>query len=115
MEGRKIIVQTVIGSMTQYLAQVQGMPKVIENMLTNRAKEFLWENKKFYPVNLQMLYSPIENGGRALLDIKSRNKVIRIIWLKKYLVFTDNRSHWAFIADCCNGAGPEDRPGLWVM
>ena len=29
MEGRCLIVQAIVGGVTQYLTQVQGMPKVI--------------------------------------------------------------------------------------
>ncbi|KAE9386638.1 hypothetical protein BT96DRAFT_838950 [Gymnopus androsaceus JB14] len=36
MDGRKKIVQMVVGGMTQYLTQVQGMPKSIEKKLQKR-------------------------------------------------------------------------------
>lgn len=45
MEGRKLIVQLVIGGMTQYLTQVQGMPPKIERKLSKRARLFMWSEK----------------------------------------------------------------------
>ncbi|KAF9256953.1 hypothetical protein L218DRAFT_880615, partial [Marasmius fiardii PR-910] len=34
MDGQKKIIQMIVGEMTQYLTQVQGMPKDIEKLLT---------------------------------------------------------------------------------
>ncbi|KAE9387764.1 hypothetical protein BT96DRAFT_761370, partial [Gymnopus androsaceus JB14] len=42
MEGRRHIVQMVVGGMTQYLTVVQGMPETIEKRLTKRINTFLW-------------------------------------------------------------------------
>ncbi|KDQ22940.1 hypothetical protein PLEOSDRAFT_1015108, partial [Pleurotus ostreatus PC15] len=39
-EGRKLIIQMVIGGRTQYLARVQGMPKQIEDNLRKRIRKF---------------------------------------------------------------------------
>lgn len=41
MEGRRHVVQMIIGGMTQYLTVVQGMPKSIEKKLTKRVKTFM--------------------------------------------------------------------------
>ncbi|KAF9258758.1 hypothetical protein L218DRAFT_974830 [Marasmius fiardii PR-910] len=46
MEGQKKI---VVGGMTQYLAQVQGMSKETEKLLTKRIRLFLWGEKTQSP------------------------------------------------------------------
>ncbi|KAJ3925034.1 MAG: hypothetical protein NXY57DRAFT_864195, partial [Lentinula lateritia] len=43
MEGRRLIISMVIGGMTQYLTKVQGMPPEVEEKLTKRIKQFLWD------------------------------------------------------------------------
>ncbi|KAJ3851383.1 hypothetical protein EV368DRAFT_11245, partial [Lentinula lateritia] len=63
MEGRRHVVQMVIGGMTQYLTTVQGMPKSIEKRLTKRVKKFIWNEKEQSPVNEKVLYGPLEKGG----------------------------------------------------
>ncbi|KAE9382992.1 hypothetical protein BT96DRAFT_961116 [Gymnopus androsaceus JB14] len=49
MDGRKKIIQMVIGGMSQYLTQVQGMPKSVEKKLKKRIRQFLWAEKKISP------------------------------------------------------------------
>src|SRR6266508_6440228 len=51
------------------------------------------------PVNTETLYTPTEMGGRGLLDIKSRNEAIDLMWLKSYLKFNNNRPLWTLVAD----------------
>lgn len=50
MEMRRHIVQMTIGSMTQYLVQVNGMPKQIEKQLNKLQREFIWSVSKSSPV-----------------------------------------------------------------
>jgi hypothetical protein len=99
MEGRRLITQMIIGGMTQYLAQVQGMPKEVETRMTRRIRKFMWDKKSLTPVNEQTLLAPIAVGGRSVLDIVSRNEAINVMWLKKYLNFGPNRPMWALVAD----------------
>ncbi|KAJ3870910.1 hypothetical protein F5051DRAFT_308323, partial [Lentinula edodes] len=63
MDGRKKIVQMVIGGMTQYLAQVQGMPKNIEKRLNKRIRKFLWAEKQQSPINFETLLASRDEGG----------------------------------------------------
>ncbi|KAJ3910792.1 hypothetical protein F5877DRAFT_18422, partial [Lentinula edodes] len=63
MEGRRHVVQMIIGGMTQYPTVVQGMPKSIEKRLTKRIKTFMWDEKERSPVNEKILYGPLEKGG----------------------------------------------------
>ncbi|KAE9385265.1 hypothetical protein BT96DRAFT_960773 [Gymnopus androsaceus JB14] len=64
LEGRRQIIQMVIGGMTQYLTVVQGMPATVEKRLTKRINTFLWKEKGHNPVNQKVILGPIEKGGR---------------------------------------------------
>lgn len=99
MEGRRLIISMIIGGMTQYLTKVQGMPKEIEARLEKRIKKFLWAEKDFVRVNKETVDAPIENGGRQVLDIVTRNEAIMVTWLQSYLNFTEDRATWTYIAD----------------
>ncbi|KAF5376294.1 hypothetical protein D9615_008538 [Tricholomella constricta] len=98
IEGRKLITSMVVGGMTQYLTQVQGMPKDIEKKLTKVIRTFVWKEKKS-PISETTLFLPIEEGGRALLDLESRNEAIEVMWLKSYLDLGNKRPLWASVAD----------------
>ncbi|KIJ59329.1 hypothetical protein HYDPIDRAFT_177873 [Hydnomerulius pinastri MD-312] len=66
IEGRKIIIQRTIGSMTQYLTKAQGMPKDIEKRLSKMAQTFSWDSKGNATINARMLEAAPEKGvGRV--------------------------------------------------
>ena len=96
--GHRLIIQMVVGEMTQYLAKVQTMPKQVEKTLIKTIRNFMWNGKK-PSVNKDTLHLPIEQGGVKLLDIKVRNQAIDIMWLKSYLDLTLKRPMWAYVAD----------------
>lgn len=98
MEGRRLIVQMIVAGMTQYLAQVQGIPTHIENLLSKRANKFMWAGKNSL-VNKSTMFKPLNEGGRALVNIKSRNKAINIMWLKSYLKLGPDHPLWAYVAN----------------
>lgn len=98
MEGWHLIVQMIVGGMTQYLTQVQGMPSNIELKLWRKIRNFVWHDKRA-PVSEQILFSQIDKGGCALLDISTRNEAIEVMWLKSYLSFGPERPLWALGAD----------------
>ncbi|KAJ3853367.1 hypothetical protein EV368DRAFT_73517 [Lentinula lateritia] len=56
MDGRKKIIQMIIGGMTQYLTQVQGMPKKVEKKLEKRICQFLWGSKKLHTINFETFW-----------------------------------------------------------
>ncbi|KIY46165.1 hypothetical protein FISHEDRAFT_8825, partial [Fistulina hepatica ATCC 64428] len=60
--GRRLIVQMVAGGITQYLAEVQGMPEAVEKKLTKRIRQFMWAEKTMSPVNSETLFAPLESG-----------------------------------------------------
>jgi len=43
--GCRLIIQMVVGGMTQYLAKVQTMPKQVEETLTKTIRNFMWDGK----------------------------------------------------------------------
>ncbi|KAE9387220.1 hypothetical protein BT96DRAFT_960435 [Gymnopus androsaceus JB14] len=75
MDGCKKIGQMVVGGMTQYLTQVQGMPKNIEEKLKKRIRQFLWVEKKLSPVNFETLLASKKEGGQEALDIEAKIRV----------------------------------------
>ncbi|KAI0056161.1 hypothetical protein BV25DRAFT_1814512, partial [Artomyces pyxidatus] len=99
LNGKKLIVQMVVGGRTQYLAKVQGMPKSIEKTLIRIIRDFMWEGRNSSPIGMDRLYQPIENGGLDLLDLRARNDAIQITWLREYLDLNESRPTWAFITD----------------
>jgi hypothetical protein len=51
IEGRRLIIQMVVGGTTQYLTKVQEMPDHVTKKLTNKMWEFIWNgNAKTAPV-----------------------------------------------------------------
>jgi ribonuclease HI len=107
LQGRKIIIQTVIGGHTQFLTKAQGMPSAIENALTKMIRDFIWEDDSSPRIALNTLYQPIEQGGLNLLDLQARNEAIEITWLREYLNLSPSRPTWAKITDLViNAAAP---------
>ncbi|KAJ7616837.1 hypothetical protein DFH06DRAFT_899171, partial [Mycena polygramma] len=80
LEGRCQIVQITIGAMTQYLTQVNEMPKHIFKHLVRAEREFMWGGKAA-PVSMEMLMAPRDAGGKNLLDLQSRNEALKFVKL----------------------------------
>jgi len=100
MLNRKcIIIQVIMGGHTQFLAKAQGMPTHIEDTLMNIISTFIWEQGTKPRIAMATLWRPILEGGLNILDIKSRNKAIKIIWLKAYLNFSPSHQKWATVTD----------------
>ncbi|KAJ7288715.1 hypothetical protein C8J57DRAFT_1494988 [Mycena rebaudengoi] len=99
MEGRRLIVLMVVGGMAQYLTEVQGMPKEVEEKLEKRIRSFVWAEKKKVTINKETGYAPAEEGRKNLPDIVARNEAISITWLRAYLTFGEKRPMWAFVTD----------------
>ena len=99
LKGRKIIVQTVIGGLTQFLTMAQGMPENIEDAIIKIIRTFMWNSDSSPRLSMDMLHRPIGKGGLNLLDIKSRNEAIDMMWLKTYLNLSPTRPPWATVTD----------------
>ena len=97
--GKRLIIQTVVGGHTQFLAKAQGMPTAIEDALIKIINKFIWGKDSTTRIAQQTLQRPINEGGLNILDIKARNEAIELVWLKEYLNFTASRQQWAAITD----------------
>jgi ribonuclease HI/exonuclease III len=110
MDGKKHIVQFVVGGKTQYLTKVQGMPKTVEDQLEKMIKGFIWPDKKIPPIALKQLYRPKEDGGLGLMDVRARNLAIEGTWIKSYLDLTTSRPMWATVTDAILRRAAPDVP-----
>jgi hypothetical protein len=98
VEGRRHIINMLIGGRTQYLTRVQGMPNEIEKKLIRMRDDFLWEGKKARIAHNTMSLS-LNNGGKQILDLHSRNEAIDLWNLKEFLRDGDDRENWSFFAE----------------
>ncbi len=100
LKGKRLIVGLEVGSRTQYLARVQGMPPTIEAAFLKLIRKFLWGKAAAHPpIALTTLYDPVSRGGLALLDLEARNVAINIMWMKDYLNLSGTRPRWTAVAD----------------
>ncbi|KAL6300500.1 hypothetical protein BKA93DRAFT_866095, partial [Sparassis latifolia] len=99
LRGRKLIIQMIVGGMSQYLTAVQGMPQHVETTLTKMTRHFIWDSDRPPLISLDTLYLPLKDGGLGLLDLHSRNQAIDIMRLQRYLCLTPSRPTWTYIAD----------------
>ncbi|KAJ7657700.1 hypothetical protein DFH06DRAFT_990647 [Mycena polygramma] len=87
-----------VAGMSQYLTSVQGMPASVEAQLEKLSKSFMWCDKKA-AINHEILYAPVEQGGKGLVSIASRNDAITLKILQHFLAFGPDRPVWAYFAD----------------
>jgi ribonuclease HI/exonuclease III len=99
LNGKRLIIQSIVGGHTQFLTKAQGMPTEIETAITKIISKFIWGQETDPRIAAATLQSPIEKGGLNILDIKARNEAIEIIWLKSYLNFSPSRPLWAVVTD----------------
>ncbi len=99
LQGKRHVVQMIIGGMTQFFTTVQRMPDIIATRLTKIMREYLWDDRHNTPVSMEHVCLPVELGGLGMLDLEARSEAIDIMWLKAYLDFSENRPIWAFLAD----------------
>ena len=99
LNGKCVVIQAIMGGHIQFLTKAQGMPPHIEKALTNIMSAFIWGQETRPRIVMDTLRRPIPEGGLNILDIKARNEVIEIIWLKTYLNFSPSHQKWATIMD----------------
>ena len=100
LDGKRLIVQAIVGGRTQFLTKAQGMPESIREALTKEIKKFIWEDENHTPrLGMNHLERDKESGGIKLLNIKNRNEAIEIVWLRDYLNLKPSRPTWAYITD----------------
>ena len=98
LEGKRHIVQMIAGGKTQFLTQAQGMPDKIRDEIQKLINEFVWE-KTVSSMKIEDLSLEFGGGGRKVMDIKTRNEAIDLMWIKDYLRMGKDRPKWAFLAD----------------
>ena len=86
LDTKRLIIQMIVGGMTQFLTKAQGMPGTIMKTIQSVIRSFIWNSDRSPPgLGLQQLMKPKKEGGINLLDIETRNQVIELTWLKSYL------------------------------
>ena len=98
LEGKRLIVQMIVGGKTQFLARAQGMPKSVQTKIQKMITEFVWEKGRA-TMNASDTAQDPTHGGRRILDITKRNKAIDLMWVKQYLNMGTNRPKWAYMMD----------------
>ena len=97
--GKRLIIQTIVGGHTQFLAKAQGMPTSIEDALIKVINKFIWGQESSTRIAQHTLQRPINKGSLNILDFKARNDAIELMWLKEYLNFMPSHQQWAAITD----------------
>lgn len=95
VEGRRIILQWTVAGMTQYLADVQGMPHRIESLLDKQCREFAWDNTGRSLVNTETMKQAFSKGGKKVPNIKDRNDAITLAQVRDFLATGENERPWA--------------------
>jgi hypothetical protein len=114
LNGKKTIIQAIIGGCTQFLTRAQGMPPSIRDEIIKEIHTFLWEGDLQAQIAKEMLYDEIANGGINLLNLHSRNEVINIMWLKDFLNMSPTRHTWAYSSDVPAQLGLEAMALAWL-
>ncbi len=99
LQGKKHVVQMIIGGMTQYFTTVQRMPDDIVIRLTRIIRGYLWDDRHNTPVGMEHVCLPAEHGGLGMLDLRARSEAIDVMWLRSYLDLSEARPIWAYVAD----------------
>jgi len=97
-DGKRLIINMVVGGLTQYLTSVQGMSAEIEKLIQRKITKLLWDDASPM-VNAETMNSPRSSGGKNILNLSARNDAIRLMKLKSYLANNDHRPKWAKVAD----------------
>lgn len=80
LEGKRLIINLEVGSRTQYLTRVQGMPPEVLRQIEKLVRDFLWDDKRS-DVKMDTMRQPHSKGG------------------KKCLIRDESRPTWAYVAD----------------
>ena len=100
LDGKRLIAQAIVGGRTQFLTKAQGMPSSIQEALTKEIRNFMWDDTNHIPrLGMTHLSYTKDIGGLKLLNLKTRNEAIEIVWLRDYLNLTHTRPTWAFVTD----------------
>ncbi|KAH9856133.1 hypothetical protein C2E23DRAFT_750105, partial [Lenzites betulinus] len=90
LKGKRTVLSIEVGSRTQYLAKVQGMPKQVEDRLEKAMTGFLW-GTRMSAVTRDITERRQEEGGLKILNIRARNEAVDLMWLRSYLDLSPSR------------------------
>ncbi|OSD03193.1 hypothetical protein PYCCODRAFT_1444584 [Trametes coccinea BRFM310] len=76
LEGKRHVVQMIVGGMSQFLTDVQRMPKAIMDRMNALIRRYLWNDKHTPPVRTEYMLLPADRGGFGILDLEARNDAI---------------------------------------
>ncbi|KAI0742777.1 hypothetical protein C8Q80DRAFT_1101611, partial [Daedaleopsis nitida] len=63
IEGRRHVVQMVLGGMSQFLTDVQRMPRAVQARLDKVMRAYLWNDRIIPPVSKAFIHASVERGG----------------------------------------------------
>jgi ribonuclease HI len=98
IQGKRLIVQMIVGGMSQFRTAVQGMPEGVVKELTSIIREFVWDGKRPL-LSMEYIQLPQEEGGMGILDLDTRNEAIDVERLKRYLNMNEKRCTWGYVVD----------------
>ena len=98
LEGKRHIIQMIVGGKTQFLTRAQGMPETIQEEIQKMITEFIW-NKERATMSIEDIARSPDLGGRKVMNIAKRNEAIDLMWIKQYLNMGPDRPKWAFLRD----------------
>lgn len=84
IQGRAIVVHTLLLSRLWYLAMVQTVPNWVENEIKTACLQFVWL-KKAYPVKYSTIIGTKDKGGLNIPDIESKMKAFRMKFLTRFI------------------------------
>ena len=89
----------ISGSLTQYLTQVNGMPKHVLKHLLRSQRDFVTAGAKTSPISRAMLMAPKSVGGKGMLDLEARNEAIMLVKAAPLAEMDpEKRAPWAALA-----------------
>jgi ribonuclease HI len=114
MELRRHILNMTVMGMTQFLTQVQGMPKHVEDHFKKRSVLFMWNGKRHHTVNEETLQAPKIAGGHKMPSIVDRNLAIDAIWWREFSKTGKDRQTWCFMADAIYARKVQGKSGKTI-
>ena len=94
--GKIEVFKSVIASKPVYIATMKNIPSQFLDDLQALHKEFIWDSKR-PKVKHSTLIGNYEEGGFKDVDLPSKFKSLKIIWIRKFL--DENNFHpWIAVA-----------------
>ena len=95
--GKITVLKSLIASQLVYILSTLPTNHRFINDVNNLFFKFLWSGRGD-KVKRDVIISDYSNGGLKMIDLKSFNKALKSIWIKKYLD-TENQGKWKLLFD----------------